>query len=130
MDRGGVLAAIWAASPNPSSKPVDVTPAANLGRVIRPQGVAVPEPVTGNVIWRTNNTIAPQAEMPTITGRKYGFIVDRTTQIWWPTRSHQPERGYDGRWGPDVTHDPKFRRSGMRTPQCWLMFFVALALKQ
>ena len=37
-----------AASPNPSSKPVDVTPAANkFGRVIRPQGVAVPEPVTG-----------------------------------------------------------------------------------
>lgn len=112
-------------SPLPTPHPVDMTPAGGqFGMVIHPEGVAVTEPVTGKVVWKTSQTAAPGGEIGPIDGRRYGFIVDRSTQIWWPTRE---THGYDGRWGPNVTHDPKFRRSGMRTPQFWRMFFVALA---
>ena len=53
------------------------------------------------------------------------FIVDRTKQIWWP--SDDDQSGYRGRWGPLVVDDPFKRRSGMRFPKFWKMFFVGLA---
>ena len=37
---------------------------------------------------------------------------------------------YRGRWGPLVANDPFKRRSGMRFPAFWKMFFVALAKNQ
>jgi hypothetical protein len=114
------------APPSPSQQPVDITPGGNqFGTVIAPKGVTVSEPVSGRVVWRTDDAAAPNGEMPTTDGRRYGFIVNRGTQIWWPTRNDR--RGYDGRWGHNVDHDPNFRRSGMRTPQFWLMFMMALA---
>jgi hypothetical protein len=60
-----------------------------------------------------------------IAGRRYDFIVDRPAQIWWP--SDDGKSGYRGRWGPLVVNDPFRRRSGMRFPKFWKMFFVALA---
>jgi hypothetical protein len=41
-------------------------------------------------------------------------LVDRATQIWWPTDSHR--RGYDGRWGVRCENDPNNRRSGINFP--------------
>ena len=63
-----------------------------------------------------------------IEGRHYDFIVDREKQIWWP--SDDGKSGYRGRWGPLVANDPFRRRSGMRFPKFWKMFFVALAKNQ
>ncbi|MFZ1985351.1 MAG: hypothetical protein WAU91_13115 [Desulfatitalea sp.] len=63
-----------------------------------------------------------------IKGRHYDFIVDRSTQIWWP--SDDGKSGYRGRWGPLVANDPYRRRSGMRFAEFWKMFFVALAKNQ
>jgi hypothetical protein len=60
-----------------------------------------------------------------VEGRHYDFIVDRTKQIWWP--SDDGKSGYRGRWGPLVVSDPFRRRSGMRFPEFWKMFFLALA---
>ena len=50
----------------------------------------------------------------TIDGRRYDFIVDRSTQPWWPGDFNQG--GYMGRWGPRVETDPFGRRAGMRFP--------------
>ena len=59
------------------------------------------------------------------TGRRYDFIVDRSTQPWWPGDFNQG--GYMGRWGPRVETDPFGRRAGMRFPAFWRLFFVAFA---
>ena len=113
--------------PSPASRPTDVTPSTTggFGRAIIPLGVGVTEPVTSGVPWRTSPEQAPGGEVSTSDGKRYGFIVDRGTQVWWPTRADR--RGYDGRWGAAVDHDPKARRSGMRLPRFWFMFLLALA---
>ena len=59
---------------------------------------------------------------------EHQFIVDRATQIWWP--GDDDKSGYRGRWGPLVVDDPFKRRSGMRFPKFWRMFFVAMAKRQ
>jgi hypothetical protein len=120
------IAPFGTVDPDPSRKPLDMTPSeGQFGTAIRPRGLNLPEPVTSQQVWRTHQTVAPGGEIATTDGRRYGFIVDRKAQIWWPTRADR--RGYDGRWGQNASHDPKYRRSGMRTPQFWLMFFIALA---
>jgi hypothetical protein len=56
-------------------------------------------------------------------GRKYDFIVDRDAQIWWPNETQGG--GYRGLWGPCTVANPYSRRSGMRFPSFWKMFFLA-----
>ena len=110
----------------PERAPVDRTPSeGRFGHLIHPQGLSVPEDVASSVPWRTFAAAAPGGEFPTADGRRYPFIVDRATQVWW--RSRPGSRGYDGRWGLATDHDPKGRRSGMRLPHFWLMFMTALA---
>lgn len=60
-----------------------------------------------------------------VNGRRYDFIVDRATQVWWP--SDGGETGFRGRWGQQVTSDPLGRRSGPRFPDYVTMFLKALA---
>jgi hypothetical protein len=129
-----LVPAEFALDPGPVAQPTDLTPSGNqFGLAIRPSEISMSEiasestPVTSSVPWRTSQQQAPGGEVTTADGRKYGFIVDRTSQIWWPTRSDR--KGYDGRWGAVVDHDPKNRRSGMRVPRFWLMFMIALARK-
>jgi hypothetical protein len=69
--------------------------------------------------------------------RRYDSTVDRAEQILWPDepQPNPPEagtpnpnhKGYTGRWGPRVAADPETRRSGMRFPLFWLLFFEELA---
>jgi hypothetical protein len=128
----------FTADPPPVAAPVDFTASGTMfGRAIRPSGIPMSEivststPVTRTETWRTSVADAPDGEI-TVDGRGYGFIVNRDTQVWWPTR-HVDEahrRGFNGRWGPVVDQDPKNRRSGMRVPRFWLMFMIALARKK
>jgi hypothetical protein len=75
--------------------------------------IAVPD----HVPWAADQNVP-------IDGRRYDFIVDRATQIWWP--SEDGTKGYLGRWGPIVVNDPFNRRAGMRFPEFWSMFFNGL----
>jgi hypothetical protein len=74
--------------------------------------------VEGPFHWQSNQDV-------TVDGRHYDFIVDRSKQVWWP--SDDLKSGYRGRWGPLVVNDPLHRRSGMRFPEFWRMFFTGLA---
>jgi hypothetical protein len=68
--------------------------------------------------------------------RRYDSTVDRAQQILWPdepqpnppsTGTPNPnQKGYTGRWGPRVANDMETRRTGMRFPMFWLMFFEEL----
>lgn len=105
----------------PNRKPQDETGGPLFGLILRPTGLSyVPEQASAQRIedWQT--------KMPESTDkRRYHFIVDRETQLWWPPLDKS--RGYAGRWGPRVTNDPKTRRSGMRCPHFALQFIEALA---
>jgi hypothetical protein len=68
--------------------------------------------------------------------RRYDSTVDRAQQILWPdepqpnppsTGAPNPNhKGYTGRWGPRVASDMETRRTGMRFPMFWLLFFEEL----
>ena len=87
------------------------------GKVVHPQSLSFAEPGAELIPWAVNQTM--------IAGRQYGFIVDRGSQVWWPNLD--TFSGYRGRWGPRVSRDPFARRCGMRFPEFWRMFFLALA---
>jgi hypothetical protein len=116
-----------------------------------PDTYATPNPptvVTGGptskIICTKGLTFAETTGAPTVTdwdvtpyttsapdGRAYGFVVDRTKQVWWAPRpaSLPGARGFSGRWGPRATHDPNSRRAGMKCPDFLLMFLEAVAGK-
>jgi len=89
-----------------------------LGKVVHPKNVTPQELVADPVKWAAKENLD-------ISGRKYFLVVNRAAQIWWP--SDDLKSGYRGRWGPRVVHDPVNRRDGMRFPEFWKMFFIALA---
>ncbi|MFI9203202.1 hypothetical protein [Streptomyces sp. NPDC053048] len=95
-------------------------PAAGSGRTIKPADVNLPE--FGNDVkdWTSR-------EFDDAQGRHYDFVVDRSKQKWWPGDPGTPPSGFHGRWGPRVENDPLGRRAGMRFPDFWKMFFLAIA---
>ncbi|MEU8549832.1 hypothetical protein AB0C81_23075 [Streptomyces roseoverticillatus] len=96
-------------------------PAAGSGLTIKPTDVSLPEFGAQVEDWRSQQGLDVQ-------GRRYDFVVDRTTQKWWPSEPGSPAPGgYRGRWGPRVEDDPLGRRAGMRFPDVPRMFFLALA---
>lgn len=98
--------------PNP-----DQSPMAGEGTTLAPAGLQVPD--AGPVeVWRSKRHTSPD-------GRTYDYVVNRTTQRWWPDDDF--EKGFWGRWGQQVTNDPLGRRSGPRFPNYAVMFVQALA---
>ena len=98
--------------------PNDDTGPPGTGKVVRPKGLAVPLDGTDQQDWMSQQgLVAPD-------GRRYDFLVDRNSQLWWPGDF---QGGYQGRWGPRVEQDPFDRRAGMKFPAFWRMFFLALA---
>jgi hypothetical protein len=96
----------------------DVTGNPGSGKMVRPSGLTVPDAGPDVQDWTS-------AQGVKIDGRRYDFIVDRGTQLWWPGDFNQG--GYRGRWGLRVETDPFGRRAGMRFPEFWRIFFLALA---
>ena len=96
----------------------DETTAAGHGKTIRPAGLSISD--AGNDVsdWRS-------AQGLILDGRRYDFLVDRTTQVWWP--GDGGETGFRGRWGQRVETDPVPRRCGIRFPAFHKMFFLAFA---
>jgi hypothetical protein len=91
---------------------------AGAGRTVRPAGVSVPDGGTDVVDWRAGTL--------TLDGRRYDFLVDRATQVWWP--ADNPEvPSFRGRWGQRVTNDYLPRRAGPRFPDFAMMFLKALS---
>jgi hypothetical protein len=91
------------------------------GMIVGPEGFDQSFPGAEFTPWAAGQNIQ-------IGTRSYDFLVDRKTQIWWP--DDVDESGYRGIWGPLVTNDRYFRRSGMPFPKFWEMFFNALAKSQ
>jgi len=98
--------------------PDDQTATAGAGKTIRPGGLNVSDAGTDVEDWRSAQGVQDS-------GRRYDYLVNRTTQVWWP--SDDLRSGYQGRWGQRVENDPLPRRGGMRFPQFWKMFFLAMA---
>ena len=96
----------------------DVAGSPGSGKTVQPAGVTVPDAGGDVQNWTSVQNL-------TIDGRRYDFIVDRSTQPWWPGDFNQG--GYMGRWGPRVETDPFGRRAGMRFPAFWRLFFLAFA---
>jgi len=96
----------------------DVTGNPGTGKVVKPAGLTVPDAGPDVRDWTSKQGLATD-------GRRYDFIVDRSTQLWWPGDFNQG--GYRGRWGPRVETDPFGRRAGMRFPAFWRLFFLAFA---
>jgi hypothetical protein len=88
------------------------------GKTIRPAGLVIPDAGSDVSDWTSAQGII-------IGPRQYNFLVDRTTQVWWPGDDGQT--GFRGRWGQRVENDPVPRRAGMRFPEFHKMFFLALA---
>jgi hypothetical protein len=104
---------------SPADNPApDVAGSPGTGKTVQPAGVTVPDAGGDVQNWTS-------AQGLTIAGRRYDFIVDRSTQPWWPGDFNQG--GYLGRWGPRVETDPFGRRAGMRFPAFWRLFFLAFA---
>jgi hypothetical protein len=104
---------------SPADNPApDVAGSAGSGKTVQPAGVTVPDAGGDVQNWTSARNL-------TIDGRRYDFIVDRSTQPWWPGDFNQG--GYMGRWGPRVETDPFGRRAGMRFPAFWRLFFLAFA---
>ena len=114
-------------SPNPTIDTVG-TPG---GMVVHPKDVIPPglDPADPKVVeWRSQDDVTI-GDPP----RRYDSTVDRDQQILWPddpapnppsSGVPNPQRkGFTGRWGPRVAADMETRRSGMRFPMFWLIFF-------
>ena len=114
-------------SPNPTIDTVG-TPG---GMVVHPKDVLPPglDPADPKVVeWRSRDDVTI-GDPP----RRYNSTVDRDQQILWPddpapnppsSGVPNPQRkGFTGRWGPRVAADMETRRSGMRFPMFWLIFF-------
>ena len=97
----------------------DETPAVpGDGKTVKPAGLALPDGGVDVVAWR-----AQQGLM--VDKRQYDFIVDRSSQVWWP--SDDGMTGFRGRWGQRVTSDLLARRAGPKFPDYARMFLLALA---
>jgi hypothetical protein len=107
-------AASTATPPDPDQAP----PSPGSGKVVRPAGVTVPGAGADIVDWRSQRGLV-------VDGRTYDFVVDRTSQAWWP--GDDGEKGFWGRWGQHVTFDALPRRAGPRFPDYAAMFLTALA---
>jgi hypothetical protein len=120
-----IVEAIIATSDDPEAPddPSDVfnpdqAPTAGAGLTLRPAGLELPDAGDAPTDWRTREGLSAN-------GRMYGFLVDRTTQAWWPSDDRQS--GFLGRWGQRVTSDSLPRRCGPAFPDYWKMFLYALA---
>lgn len=116
----GIDAVGTAPTPKPEKPEPDVAPGPGaFGKVVHPKDLTLTDPPGAEFVkWAADENVE-------IAGRHYNFIVNRPAQIWWP--SDDGKSGYRGRWGPLVTNDPVRRRAGMRFPEFWQMFFIALA---
>jgi hypothetical protein len=107
----------------------------DLGNIIKPSSVTLNPGATPASVadWNVSPFATPD-------GRNYGFVVDRSQQLWWvprptpsPGSNNNPSVlnpvGFTGRWGPRVTSDPNNRRAGMKCPDFLLMFLEAVAIK-
>ena len=100
--------------PHPDTAPT----AAGQGITVRPKDLAITG-VTENLFnWESDQGVQSPA------GRTYDFVVDRTTQIWWP--SDDGTKGFRGRWGQRVASDPVPHRAGVKFPEFWKMMLTAL----
>lgn len=99
----------YAPETDPNRAPQDETGGPNFGLILRPADLSLSETSFAQTTEAWPTKMPDPADKP-----RYGFIVDRETQLWWTPRG--PSLGYPGRWGPRVTNDPKQRRSGMRCP--------------
>ena len=97
--------------------PDDQAPAAGMGNAIHPVGLVVPDAGSDAHPWRS-------AQSAMIDGRAYDFLVDRSSQGWWP--GDDGKSGYGGRWGQQVQNNPSGYRAGMRFPPFWKMFLLAV----
>jgi hypothetical protein len=104
----------------PDKKPQDETGGPLFGLILKPEWLHNPG-------FPEASSAVRVASWGPLWTSSYGtdHIVDREDQVWWPPRGDSV--GYAGRWGPQVTNDPKSRRSGMRCPGFALMFLEALA---
>lgn len=87
------------------------------GITIHPAGMAPQKEWTKPQGWRS-------AQAQLINGRQYDYIVDRTAQSWWP--SDNGRSGFRGRWGQRVESDRLPRRAGVRFPEFWRLFLLAV----
>ncbi|KUI34709.1 hypothetical protein AU195_09320 [Mycobacterium sp. IS-1496] len=104
--------------PGDPADPDQAPAAAGDGRTVRPATVLVPDAGADVQDWRAQEGLA-------LNGRTYGFLVDRATQVWWP--SDDLQNGFRGRWGQRVADDPVPRRCGPTFPEYWKMFLTAVA---
>ncbi|MCV7155043.1 hypothetical protein [Mycolicibacterium pyrenivorans] len=100
--------------PDPDQAPT----AAGEGRTVKPANLPASYEWTDVQDWRSQEGLVSN-------GRTYGFLVDRATQVWWPSDDLQD--GFRGRWGQRVIDDPVPRRCGSKFPEYWKMFLTAVA---
>ncbi|WP_353070039.1 hypothetical protein RBB75_07380 [Tunturibacter empetritectus] len=106
----------------PNAVSTDQTGTTTFGTILAPAAITVPGfTATRQIDWQVNPFTAPAPD-----GRKYDFVIDRTSQVWWVPRTESA--GWDGRWGPRVTNDPNNRRAGMRCPDFMEMFLEGIAV--
>ncbi|ULE32796.1 hypothetical protein [Mycobacterium sp. IDR2000157661] len=87
------------------------------GVTLHPSSVTPPATWSKPTPWRCARDLR-------LDGRRYDYIVDRPSQPWWP--SDDGRQGFQGRWGQRVEADPFSRRAGMRFPEFWKMFLLAV----
>jgi hypothetical protein len=113
---------LWGSFGGPASKADPVPPDASPttgggGTTVHPAAVAPVGSWPNPKPWRSARNVQ-------VGGRRYDFIVDRATQPLWP--SDDGRQGFRGRWGQRVETDPFTRRAGVRFPEFWRMFLLAL----
>lgn len=89
-------------TPNNDLSPVDP----NQGITVRPNDLLIDGVTSGLQNWSGST------------------VVDRGTQVGWP--SDDGTAGFRGRWGQRVASDPVLHRAGVKFPEFWKMFFLAL----
>ncbi|MDF3283551.1 hypothetical protein [Gordonia sp. N1V] len=94
----------------------DKAPGDEESTVLAPPGVTV-SGTADRIDWASRRDLV-------IDGRTYDFVVDRTTQTWWPSPAR--ESGFQGRWGQRVTADVDALRAGPRMPDMVDLFLDAL----
>jgi hypothetical protein len=98
--------------------PDEAPAAAGAGKTVQPAGLALTDGGSDVLDWASQQGLQLQ-------DRRYDFIVDRATQLWWP--GDETPTGFRGRWGQHVTSDFLPRRSGPKFPPYCTMFLLALA---
>lgn len=95
----------------------------NFGLVLKPASVANPLKPT---IDGRPGAQEVAAQIRDWNGADGDHLVDRSTQVWWPTEGSR--QGYDGRWGVRCTDDPNARRTGIKFPPFKTLFLNQLAM--